>query len=120
MTHCTVVSNNPPIFKELSFGAPIFSAPAFALPARGEGSYSCSHSVLIDSLVISHFGLDRPSSMFYAQTSMDQRTFLKSSEVARVLGISRRTLALWVKEGRILEPAKSPAGYFIWSETDLQ
>jgi len=48
-----------------------------------------------------------------------ERTFLKSSEVARTLGISRRTLALWVKEGRIPEPEKSPAGYFLWTEADL-
>ncbi|MBV9154636.1 MAG: hypothetical protein JO097_00105 [Acidobacteriaceae bacterium] len=33
--------------------------------------------------------------------------------------MSRRTLALWVKEGRIPEPEKSPAGYFLWSEADL-
>jgi predicted DNA-binding transcriptional regulator AlpA len=51
--------------------------------------------------------------------SMDSRIFLKSSEVARALGISRRTLALWVKEGRIPEPEKSKAGYFLWTEVDL-
>ena len=50
---------------------------------------------------------------------MEDRTFLKSSEVARGLGISRRTLALWVKEGRIPEPEKSKAGYFLWTATDL-
>jgi DNA-binding transcriptional MerR regulator len=44
---------------------------------------------------------------------------LKSSEVARSLGISRRTLALWVKQGRIPEPQKSEAGYFLWTEADL-
>jgi predicted DNA-binding transcriptional regulator AlpA len=51
--------------------------------------------------------------------SMDERTFLKSSEVARILGISRRTLALWVKQGRIPEPEKSKAGYLLWTEADL-
>ncbi|MBV9505394.1 MAG: MerR family DNA-binding transcriptional regulator [Acidobacteriia bacterium] len=44
---------------------------------------------------------------------------MKSSEVARNIGISRRTLALWVKEGRIPEPQRSPAGYFLWTEADL-
>jgi predicted DNA-binding transcriptional regulator AlpA len=51
--------------------------------------------------------------------SMEKRTFLKSSEVAQTLGISRRTLTLWVKQGRIPEPQKSKAGYFLWSEADL-
>jgi DNA-binding transcriptional MerR regulator len=50
---------------------------------------------------------------------MDERTFLKSSEIARILGISRRTLALWVKHGRIPEPEKSKSGYFLWTEADL-
>lgn len=51
---------------------------------------------------------------------MQRGIFLKSSEVARTLGISRRTLALWVKEGRIPEPEKSTAGYYLWAERDLQ
>ena len=46
--------------------------------------------------------------------------FLKSNEVARAIGISRRTLALWVKQGRIPEPQKSSAGYFLWEEADLR
>lgn len=50
---------------------------------------------------------------------MDDRTYLKSSEVARILGISRRTLTLWIKQGRIPEPQKSRAGYFLWTEADL-
>jgi len=47
------------------------------------------------------------------------RPFLKSSEVAGILGISRRTLALWVKEGRLLAPEKTKAGYFLWTQADL-
>jgi len=50
---------------------------------------------------------------------VDTHDFLKSSELARILGISRRTLVLWVKQGRIPAPEKSPAGYFLWTEADL-
>jgi DNA-binding transcriptional MerR regulator len=50
---------------------------------------------------------------------MDPSIFMKSSEIAAILGISRRTLALWVKQGRIPEPVRSPAGYFLWTEADL-
>jgi hypothetical protein len=51
--------------------------------------------------------------------SMAERQYLKTSEVARVLNISKRTLALWVREGRIPEPEKSVAGYYLWTQTDL-
>jgi DNA-binding transcriptional MerR regulator len=44
---------------------------------------------------------------------------MKSSEIAYALGISRRTIVLWVKEGRIPEPQKSKAGYFLWTDADL-
>ena len=69
--------------------------------------------------VISHFALTRHRILIYPLISMDDRTFLKSGEIARALGISRRTLALWVKQGRIPEPLKSSSGYFLWTEADL-
>ncbi len=69
--------------------------------------------------VISHFWLTESKSLVYAQYSLNEHIFLKSNEIARFLGISRRTLTLWVKQGRIPEPEKSMAGYFLWTETDL-
>src|SRR5689334_18282262 len=105
-----------------SFGAPKFSAHTKGAPVlKREDSFddearSPGYAVF---KIISHFCVDVASLSIYAQNSMDARTFLKSSEVARTLGISRRTLALWVKEGRIPEPQKSPAGYFLWADADL-
>jgi predicted DNA-binding transcriptional regulator AlpA len=109
-------------------------APKFSAHKNGAPKITCRHFIFNSHKsrikhgsapgasrpsVISHFHVDAVRSLIYAQNQMDHRTFLKSSEVARTLGISRRTLALWVKEGRIPEPQKSPAGYFRWTEADL-
>lgn len=45
--------------------------------------------------------------------------FLRSNEVARLLGVTKRTLQLWVRNGRIPVPERSAAGYYLWSAADL-
>lgn len=46
--------------------------------------------------------------------------FLKSSEVAEALGISRPTLHVWIRKGRVPKPDVDPSnGYYRWSLKDL-
>ena len=45
--------------------------------------------------------------------------YLRSHEVAKLLGITRRTLQLWVRGGRIPEPERSQGGYYLWTAADL-
>jgi len=45
----------------------------------------------------------------------------RSSEVAKILGISSRTLYRLLAGGRITEPMRDPTnGYRIWTDFDLQ
>lgn len=45
--------------------------------------------------------------------------YLRSSDVALILGVTRRTLQLWVREGRVPEPVRSDSGYYLWTSADL-
>jgi len=45
----------------------------------------------------------------------------KSAEVAKILGISSRTLYRMLSDGRVMEPMRDPSnGYRVWSEVDVQ
>lgn len=45
---------------------------------------------------------------------------LTSARVARILGITKRTLHNWIKAGKIPAPDINPAnGYLQWSITDI-
>lgn len=41
-------------------------------------------------------------------------------EVARLLCVSRESLRNWEKDGLILKPQRSPTGYRMFSESDIQ
>ena len=57
-----------------------------------------------------------------ANHSMRQRNRLyRSSQVAKILGVSVRTLYRMLAAGRIPEPIRNPEnGYRMWSEVDIQ
>lgn len=45
----------------------------------------------------------------------------RSSQVAKILGVSSRTLYRMLADGRILEPMRNPENrYRLWTEVDLQ
>jgi excisionase family DNA binding protein len=45
----------------------------------------------------------------------------KSAEVAKILGISSRTLYRMLADGRVPEPMRDPRnGYRVWTEVDVQ
>jgi excisionase family DNA binding protein len=45
----------------------------------------------------------------------------KSAEVAKILGISSRTLYRMLADGRVPEPMRDPrTGYRVWTEVDVQ
>src|SRR5215831_13666404 len=84
-------------------------------------AYECQQFRLCAGLKFSYFSvaIDREGNSNLCSDFMDHPPFLKSSEIAAALGISRRTLALWVKQGRVPEPQRSEAGYLLWSDADL-
>lgn len=44
-----------------------------------------------------------------------------SSQVAKILGVSPRTLYRMLADGRIIEPMRNPANqYRLWTEVDIQ
>ncbi len=49
-----------------------------------------------------------------------EQTYLSSSRVAGILGISKRTLHNWVKSGKIPPPEVDPDnGYYLWRMSDV-
>lgn len=49
------------------------------------------------------------------------KDYLKTSEVARILGISTQTLYNWLKLGKIAEPERHPlTTYRLWSLKDVE
>jgi excisionase family DNA binding protein len=50
-----------------------------------------------------------------------ERTYLyRSSQVAKILGISSRTLYRMLADGRIQEPMRNPENrYRLWTEVDI-
>lgn len=51
----------------------------------------------------------------------DHNRLYRSSQVAKVLGISSRTLYRMLADGRIEEPIRDPQnGYRLWTEVEIQ
>jgi excisionase family DNA binding protein len=51
----------------------------------------------------------------------DRYGLYRSSQVAKILGMSSRTLYRMLADGRIQEPMRNPENrYRIWTEVDLQ
>ena len=51
----------------------------------------------------------------------DRPHVLTSSQVAKVLGVNRKTLYRWMAEGKIPEPLRDPANnYRQWSSQEVQ
>jgi predicted DNA-binding transcriptional regulator AlpA len=46
--------------------------------------------------------------------------FLTSSEVAALMGVTKRTIFNWLKCGKIPQPQRKPNGYFQWTLADVQ
>lgn len=44
---------------------------------------------------------------------------IRTADVARLAGVSLRTLYYWLKDGRIPEPERSPKGYRMWTPQDV-
>ncbi len=52
---------------------------------------------------------------------MRDEHFMRTREVAKLLGISRQTLYNWLNEGRIPEPPRHPlTNYMQWKAEDVQ
>lgn len=50
-----------------------------------------------------------------------QGQYLKTAEVARILGVSTQTIYNWLKEGRISEPERHPlTSYRRWTTKDVE
>jgi DNA-binding transcriptional MerR regulator len=47
-------------------------------------------------------------------------TLHRASQVARALGISKRTLDRMIRDGRIAPPGKSANGYRFWTPTEME
>lgn len=46
--------------------------------------------------------------------------FLSSAEVAEILGVTKTTLKLWLRLGKIHEPERNPTNnYRLWSAVDI-
>ena len=73
-----------------------------------------------------HFDLDTPYCKAYYQVyirTMKARSepYLKSQEVADVLGITKRTLMNWLRSQRIEEPERNQANqYRRWTPQDVE
>lgn len=47
--------------------------------------------------------------------------YLKTGEVAELLGVTRQTVLNWLKRGTITEPERNPmTGYRLWTEKDVE
>jgi len=50
-----------------------------------------------------------------------QQQYLKTSEVARILGVSTQTIYNWLREGTISEPERNPlTAYRRWTTKDVE
>lgn len=55
-----------------------------------------------------------------ARTREPRDRWYRSGEVAKILGISSRTLYRMLTDGRVAEPMRDPRnGYRVWSEVDV-
>jgi len=51
----------------------------------------------------------------------DREGIYRSSQVAKILGVSSRTLYRMLADGRLIEPMRNPENqYRLWTEVDLQ
>lgn len=51
----------------------------------------------------------------------ERTTLYRSAQVAKILGISSRTLYRMLADGRIAEPMRNPENrYRLWTEVDIQ
>jgi DNA-binding transcriptional MerR regulator len=49
------------------------------------------------------------------------KQYLKTAEVARILGVSTQTLYNWLKQGKIAEPERHPiTSYRLWTLKDVE
>lgn len=47
--------------------------------------------------------------------------YLKSGEVAELLGVTKQTLLNWLRDGKILEPERNPVTrYRLWTVADVE
>jgi excisionase family DNA binding protein len=54
-------------------------------------------------------------------TSFKAPSSLRSEQVASILGVTKRTLKTWLKNGKIPEPRRNPANnYRVWSLADVE
>lgn len=50
-----------------------------------------------------------------------EQQYLKTSEVARILGVSTQTIYNWLREGTIEEPERNPlTAYRRWTTKDVE
>lgn len=46
--------------------------------------------------------------------------YISTGEVARLIGVSKRTLQNWLKLEKINSPLKGENGYYLWSSEDVR
>lgn len=50
-----------------------------------------------------------------------QPEFLTTARVARIVGVSKRTIHNWLKSGKIPEPEMNPENrYYLWTMADVE
>ena len=47
-------------------------------------------------------------------------TFYKTSDVAKMVGVTKETLYKWLRQGKIPEPDRDYRNYRIWTEADIR
>jgi predicted site-specific integrase-resolvase len=59
--------------------------------------------------------------MILMRRTAQSQDFLTSARVARILGITKRTLHNWIKAGKIPAPDANPEnGYLQWTMVDVE
>jgi predicted site-specific integrase-resolvase len=59
--------------------------------------------------------------MILMRRAVQSQDYLSSARVARILGITKRTLHNWIKAGKIPAPEANPDnGYLEWTMTDVE
>jgi predicted site-specific integrase-resolvase len=59
--------------------------------------------------------------MILMRRPAQSQDYLTSARVARILGITKRTLHNWIKAGKIPAPEANPDnGYLEWTMTDIE
>jgi len=56
-----------------------------------------------------------------AKSRLREPGYLRSAEVAEIIGVTKQTLLNWLRRGFITEPERNPAsGYRRWTEQDVE